>query len=74
MRWPSLLRARLDAWLRRLDLSDAWFALVLLGFTFATARVWWLSAIVPGMDYPQYLVFVRALQDYANPASPCRST
>lgn len=38
------------------------------------ACVWWLSTLVPGMDYPQFLVFVRALQDVGDPASPFHGT
>ena len=54
--------------------SDTLFAVVVLAFTFAAARVWTLSKIVPGMDYPQFLLFVRALQDHGNPASPYHGT
>ncbi|MGH7435416.1 MAG: hypothetical protein ACRENE_07055, partial [Polyangiaceae bacterium] len=43
-------------------------------FAVLAARVWWLSAIVPGMDYPQFLVFVRAAQDYTNASSPFHGT
>jgi hypothetical protein len=50
------------------------FAVVVFAFTFAAARVWWLSKIVPGMDYPQFLLFVRALQDHGDPASPFHGT
>lgn len=42
--------------------------------TFLAARVWWLSAIVPGQDYPQFLVFVRAARDCADPSSPFHGT
>lgn len=46
-----------------------------LGFlTFLTGRVWWLTAIVPGQDYPQFLVFVRAAEDHTDPASPFHGT
>lgn len=59
---------------KRVSASDALFVGVVLVLTFMAARVWWLSKIVPGMDYPQYLVFVRALQDHADPASPFHGT
>ena len=59
---------------KRFNASDALFAVVVLAFTFAAARVWWLSKLVPGMDYPQFLLFVRALQDHGNPASPFHGT
>jgi hypothetical protein len=67
-------RVRVPGGLRRLSVADLFFAAVVVAFTFATARVWWLSKIVPGMDYPQFLVFVRVLQDNANPASPFHGT
>lgn len=60
--------------MKRISVSDGLFAVVVLALTFATARVWWLSKIVPGMDYPQFLLFVRALQDHTNPASPFHGT
>jgi hypothetical protein len=50
------------------------FVAVVVALTFAAARVWWLSAIVPGQDYPQFLVFVRVLQDYTDPSSPFHGT
>jgi hypothetical protein len=65
---------RLSARLRRPRPSDfAYFGLV-AALTFLAARVWWLSAIVPGQDYPQFLVFVRVAQDYLDPASPFHGT
>ncbi len=60
--------------MRRVSASDVFFAVVVLAFTFAAARVWWISKIVPGMDYPQFLLFVRALQDHSDPASPFYGT
>jgi hypothetical protein len=59
---------------KRISAADVFFAVVVLAFTFATARVWWLSKIVPGMDYPQFLLFVRALQDHGDPSSPFHGT
>jgi hypothetical protein len=47
---------------------------VLALFTVLAARVWWLSNLLPAMDYPQFLVFVRALRDHADPASPFHGT
>ncbi len=35
---------------------------------------WWISALLPLQDYPQFLVFVRAMQDYRDPASPFYGT
>jgi hypothetical protein len=54
--------------------SDVLYAAMLVSFSTATASVWWLSTIVPGMDYPQFLVFVRAVLDCGNPASPFHGT
>jgi hypothetical protein len=54
--------------------GDLLYGAVVLVLAVATARVWWLSAIVPGMDYPQFLVFVRAAQDHADPSSPFYGT
>jgi hypothetical protein len=54
--------------------SDVVFAGVVLAFTALAASVWWLSDIVPGMDYPQFLVFVRAVRDYRDPTSPFHGT
>ncbi|MGH7735401.1 MAG: hypothetical protein ACREOE_17345, partial [Gemmatimonadales bacterium] len=50
------------------------FAGVVLGLTFLAARVWWLTHVVPGMDYPQFLVFVRAVRDMGDPSSPFHGT
>ena len=58
----------------RLSAVTALYLAVVVGFTFAAARVWWLSRIVPGMDYPQFLVFVRAVQDMGDPSSPFHGT
>ena len=66
----SALRVRFLAGVRRLSASDLLLGAVVVGLTFATARVWWISKIVPGMDYPQFLLFVRALQDHGDPSSP----
>ena len=43
-------------------------------FTVLAARIWWLSEILPGMDYPQFLVFVRAVHDLHDTASPFHGT
>jgi hypothetical protein len=43
-------------------------------FSVLAARVWWLSDLPPAMDYPQFLVFVRALRDYQDPSSPFHGT
>ena len=59
---------------RRFTFSDLAYAALVLTLTFLAARVWWLSAIVPGQDYPQFLVFVRAAQDCADPSSPFHGT
>ena len=55
--------------LAELRRSDLLFAGLLVTFTALAASVWWLSAIVPGQDYPQFLVLVRAVQDMGNPTS-----
>lgn len=60
--------------LQRLSARDAVYLAIVVTFTLVSARVWWLSAIVPGMDYSQLLVFVRAAQDYLDPASPFHGT
>ena len=60
--------------LRHLTPSDAAYAVLVLAMTFLAARVWWLSTIVPGQDYPQFLVFVRVARDYADPSSPFHGT
>ena len=60
--------------LHRLSARDVVYAAAVATFALLAARIWWLSAIVPGMDYPQFLVFVRAAQDYANPSSPFHGT
>jgi hypothetical protein len=65
---------RSPSFFRRLSAGDVFFALVIGGLTLMTARVWWITTIVPGMDYPQFLVFVRALQDHADPSSPFHGT
>ncbi|MGH7272676.1 MAG: hypothetical protein ACREJ3_19775 [Polyangiaceae bacterium] len=59
---------------RRLAAMDVLYGGVVLAFTAAAAGVWWLSVIVPAMDYPQFLVFARAVEDYGNPASPFHGT
>ena len=60
--------------LRRPTLPDLAYGVVVAGLTLLAARVWWLSAIVPGQDYPQFLVFVRAAGDVADPSSPFHGT
>lgn len=54
--------------------SDLVYGALVVALTFLAARVWWLSAITPGQDYPQFLVFVRVARDYADPASPFHGT
>jgi hypothetical protein len=56
--------------LKRLRWRDAVYVAVVVTFTFLAARVYWLSAIVPAMDYPQYLVFARVVRDWTDPTSP----
>jgi hypothetical protein len=58
----------------RFSAEEIVYVATVFAFTAAAARVWWLSAIVPGMDYPQFLVFVRAAQDWADPSSPFHGT
>jgi hypothetical protein len=70
---PIVANARIFRTLR-LTRRDVAFGVVVLTLTVMTARVWWTSAIVPGMDYPQFLVFVRALQDHNDPSSPFHGT
>lgn len=76
LRWGHYFRARdsLLRMLRRLSVSDWMYSAVVFAFTLATVRVWWLSAIVPGMDYPQFLVFVRAAADCGDVSSPFHGT
>ncbi len=59
---------------RRLGIADLAYIAVVVGLTVLAARVWWLSAIVPGQDYPQFLVLVRAARDCVDPASPFHGT
>jgi hypothetical protein len=59
---------------RRVSAGDLFFASVIGGLALMTARIWWISTIVPGMDYPQFLVFVRVVQDHADPSSPFYGT
>jgi hypothetical protein len=56
--------------LRRLSARHTVYAATVVAFTFVAARVWWLSAIVPAMDYPQFLVFARIARDWTDPSSP----
>jgi hypothetical protein len=56
--------------LRRASPADVLFAAAVVALTAMAARVWWLSDIVPGQDYPQFLVFVRAARDIGDPGSP----
>jgi len=55
-------------------MHDRAFAIVVVTLTVIAASVWWLTAIVPGQDYPQFLVFVRAVQDMGDPASGFHGT
>jgi hypothetical protein len=55
-------------------LSHAAYISVLVVFTGMAARVWWLSTILPCMDHTQFLVFVRVVQDWNDPASPFHGT
>ncbi len=60
--------------MRRPRASDLVYGSLVLALTFLAARVWWLSAITPGQDYPQFLVFVRVARDFADPSSPFHGT
>lgn len=60
--------------LRRASAEDALFAVMTIAFTVMAGCVWWITEIVPGQDYPQFLVFVRALQDTGDPSSPFHAT
>lgn len=60
--------------LRRLSPADVAYGALVVGLTFLAARIWWISAIVPGQDYPQFLVFVRAARDCTDPSSPFHGT
>jgi hypothetical protein len=62
------------SWFARRSWADVLYCAVVAVFVFATARIWWLSSIVPGMDYSQFLVFVRAVQDHGDPSSPFHGT
>jgi hypothetical protein len=59
---------------RRLPWADLFFVAVVGVMTAMAASVWWLSTLLPGMDYPQFLVFVRAVQDMGDPTSPFHGT
>ncbi|HEY1697575.1 MAG TPA: hypothetical protein VGG39_35685 [Polyangiaceae bacterium] len=59
---------------RRFPWGDFVFVAVVGALTALAASVWWISRIVPGMDYPQFLVFVRAFQDVGDPSSPFHGT
>jgi hypothetical protein len=50
------------------------YVIVVVAFTAMAARVWWLSTILPCMDHTQFLVFVRVVQDWTDPASPFHGT
>ncbi len=60
--------------LHRPSAGDVLYGAVMTVFTFAAARVWWLSTVLPCMDHSQFLVFVRATRDYADPSSPFHGT
>jgi hypothetical protein len=66
IRWPRLWRAP--------SVADWVFAAAVALFTVLAARVWWLSKLLPGQDYTQFLVFVRAVRDLGDPASPFHGT
>lgn len=63
-RWRSAIRSR----------ADAAYALVVLVLGVLTVLPWWLTELLPMMDYAQYLTFVRAFQDFGDPASPFHGT
>ncbi len=42
--------------------------------TLLAALPFWLTDLLPMMDYPPFLTFVRAFQDYRDPASPFHGT
>jgi hypothetical protein len=65
-RWPRLRRAP--------SVGDIVFGATVAFFGVLAARVWWLSDLLPGQDYTQFLVFVRAVRDCGNPASPFHGT
>src|SRR5258708_29603286 len=59
---------------RQPSVADIVFSAVVVALTVMAVRIWWLSQILPGMDYPQFIVFVRAVKDYRDPASPFHGT
>jgi hypothetical protein len=59
---------------RRPTARDLPYAVVVLGLLLLAVRAFWLTAIVPGQDYPQFLVFVRAARDCGDPSSPFHGT
>ena len=54
--------------------SDRLYAIVVALLTLLGVAPFWASRLLPLQDYPQFLVFVRALMDGDNPASPFHGT
>jgi hypothetical protein len=59
---------------RRPSLESLAYWSVAALFSLLAARLWWLSDLLPAMDYTQFLVFVRVVRDHADPASPFHGT
>jgi hypothetical protein len=56
--------------IRRLSSADLAYLVCVAALGVATLLPWWLSDLLPLMDYPMFLSFVRVFQDYRDPLSP----
>jgi hypothetical protein len=63
-------RAGDDEMMRRLSNRDVTYLVCVACLAVATVLPWWLSDMLPLMDYPMFLSFVRVFQDFRDPASP----
>ncbi|AUX45124.1 uncharacterized protein SOCE26_066050 [Sorangium cellulosum] len=58
----------------RLSRADLAYGATVFALTLLSALPFWLTDLLPMMDYPPFLTFVRAFQDYRDPSSPFHGT
>lgn len=54
--------------------ADVAFAVVVLGYVVLVTLPWWSTKLLPLMDYPMFLSFVRVFLDHGDPGSPFHGT
>ncbi|WP_438022856.1 hypothetical protein [Sorangium sp. So ce233] len=58
----------------RFPWGDCAYGVTVSALTLLAALPFWLTDLLPMMDYPPFLTFVRAFQDHTDPSSPFHGT